>query len=84
MKDHGELRKAPAAAVQNIRNDMYLTSEAIRLMPKTGFSAAELTTMTAFKSAMDQGTRYIPTWVKVSVAIALGLGTMAANGSGLQ
>ena len=29
-----------------------------------------------FKSALDAGTRYIPTWVKVSVAIALGLGTM--------
>ena len=25
---------------------------------------------------MDNGTRFIPTWVKVGVAIALGLGTM--------
>ena len=29
-----------------------------------------------FKSELDHGTRYIPFWVKVSVAIALGLGTM--------
>ena len=76
VREHGELRKVPAAAVQNVRNDMYLTSEALRLMPKTGFSAAETPKVTALKASMDRGTRYIPTWVKVVVAIALGLGTM--------
>ena len=29
-----------------------------------------------YKAALDQSTKFIPTWVKVAVAIALGLGTM--------
>jgi PiT family inorganic phosphate transporter len=29
-----------------------------------------------FKSGIDSATRFIPTWVKVAIAIALGLGTM--------
>jgi PiT family inorganic phosphate transporter len=29
-----------------------------------------------FKRQLDDATRYIPLWVKVAVAIALGLGTM--------
>ena len=31
---YGSLRKVPAAAVQNVRNDMFWSSEAIRLMQK--------------------------------------------------
>jgi PiT family inorganic phosphate transporter len=76
VQEHGAVNLVPAAAVQNVRNEMYLASEAVRLMPKTGFSAAEQATLTAFKNALDASTRFIPTWVKVSVAIALGLGTM--------
>ncbi|MCR8720623.1 inorganic phosphate transporter, partial [Pseudomonas syringae] len=30
----------------------------------------------AFKGQIDSATRFIPTWVKIVVAIALGLGTM--------
>ena len=61
-----------------MRNDMYLTSDAIRVLgPKAqGFSAEELGTLKAFRGDLDGGTRFIPTWVKVSVAVALGLGTM--------
>ncbi len=32
--------------------------------------------LTTYKSELDHATRFIPTWVKVAVAIALGLGTM--------
>ena len=76
VKLNGSVRKIPAAAVQNVRNSMYLADEAIRLMPKAGYSDAEVKTLGAMKSALDQGTRFIPTWVKVAVAIALGMGTM--------
>jgi PiT family inorganic phosphate transporter len=48
VRGHGEMNAIPAAAVPNVRNDMYLVSEA----------------------------KFIPIWVKVAVAIALGLGTM--------
>jgi inorganic phosphate transporter, PiT family len=73
---YGAVAKVPAAAVQNVRNDMYLASEAVRLMQKQDLAGADQGTLTAFKSALDAGTKFIPLWVKVSVAIALGLGTM--------
>ncbi len=76
VQKDGAIRRVPAAAVQNVRNAMYLASEAVRLMPKSGFSAEQQTTVTQFKRALDASTRFIPWWVKVSVAIALGLGTM--------
>jgi PiT family inorganic phosphate transporter len=65
--------------VQNIRNDMYLTSEAIRVLGKdkeSELSAEEKATLAAFKKDLDGSTKFIPTWVKICVAIALGLGTM--------
>ena len=73
---YGAINKVPAAAVQNVRNEMYLASEAVRLMPKDAYTDAEKKVFATFKSELDSGTRYIPFWVKVSVAIALGLGTM--------
>lgn len=76
VRESGAVRKIPAAAVQNVRNSMYLADEAVRLMPKTGFSADEQKTLAAFKGGLDTGTRFIPWWVKVTVAIALGMGTM--------
>ena len=76
VRTDGAITKIPAAAVQNVRNDMYLASEAERLMPKGRYNADELKVFATFKSQLDAGTRYIPFWVKVSVAIALGLGTM--------
>ena len=76
VQEYGAIRKVPAAQVQNVRNDMYLASEAIRLMPKASFDADEQKTLSGFKGKLDQGTKFIPLWVKVVVAIALGLGTM--------
>lgn len=79
VQQYGSLAKVPAAAVANVRNDMYLASESIgsilkneklRLDPKV---KADLT---AFKKQIDAATKFIPLWVKVAVAIALGLGTM--------
>jgi PiT family inorganic phosphate transporter len=57
---------------------MYLTSDAVRIMGGSppGFEAADVGKLKALTSAMNAGTRFIPTWVKVCVALALGLGTM--------
>ncbi|MDM0078458.1 inorganic phosphate transporter [Variovorax sp. J2P1-59] len=79
VKEHGTLAKVPAAAVANVRNDMYLASEAIRFLEKSDavrFDADTLANLKAFKSEIDSATKFIPLWVKVAVAIALGLGTM--------
>ncbi|EMV9186171.1 inorganic phosphate transporter, partial [Escherichia coli] len=75
----GSLARVPAEAMGNVRNDMYLTSEAIRLMDKDkigNFDADTSGKLAAFKGRIDESTRFIPLWVKVAVAIALGLGTM--------
>ncbi|MEA1146321.1 inorganic phosphate transporter, partial [Klebsiella pneumoniae] len=71
--------KVPAEAVGNVRNDMYLTSETIRLMDKDkvgNFDADTQGKLQLFKQQIDNSTRFIPLWVKIAVAIALGLGTM--------
>jgi PiT family inorganic phosphate transporter len=76
---YGSLAKMPAEAVGNTRNDMYLTSEAIRFLMKDSaseLSPDEVKTLNAYKLSLDRATKFIPTWVKVAVAIALGLGTM--------
>ncbi len=74
-----EMKNIPNDKVRNFRNDMYLVSEAIRLMQKNGnpkFSAADTATLANYKKHIDHATRFIPLWVKVAVAMALGLGTM--------
>jgi PiT family inorganic phosphate transporter len=39
-------------------------------------SAGDQASLDAYKKQLDHSTKFIPTWVKVAVAIALGLGTM--------
>jgi len=79
VKDSGTVAKIPAALVSNVRNDMYLAAETIRLLDKSGtsnFDADTQQNLKAFKTELDSATRFIPLWVKIAVAIALGLGTM--------
>jgi PiT family inorganic phosphate transporter len=74
-----EFKAVPAQDQTNIRNSMYLGSEAIRLMEKNhnpAFTAAETAALENYKSKLDKATRFIPDWVKVAVALALGMGTM--------
>jgi PiT family inorganic phosphate transporter len=74
-----ELKNVPNDRVRNFRNDMYLVSEALRLMKKSGkpaISDADNAVLANYKKHVDYSTRFIPTWVKVAVAMALGLGTM--------
>jgi PiT family inorganic phosphate transporter len=76
---YGSLAKLPAEAVGNTRNDMYLVSEALRFLMKdkeADLSAAEIATLNSYKGSLDNATKFIPSWVKIAVAIALGLGTM--------
>jgi PiT family inorganic phosphate transporter len=74
-----EYKSVPASQQTNVRNDMYVASEAIRLMQKTKdpkFTAQENAVLTAYRGKIDKATKFIPGWVKVAVALALGLGTM--------
>jgi PiT family inorganic phosphate transporter len=79
VKQYGSLAKIPAEAVGNTRNDMYLASEAIRTLMKdkeSELSEDDDAALSAYKKSLDEATKFIPTWVKIAVAIALGLGTM--------
>jgi PiT family inorganic phosphate transporter len=79
VDQYGSLAKVPADAVGNTRNDMYLASEALRFLMKdkeNDLSKDEVATLNTYKKSLDSATKFIPLWVKVAVAIALGLGTM--------
>ncbi len=78
VKEYGSIKTVPAAATPNVRNDMYLASDAVRVMGANppGFDAEDMGKLKSLRSSLDSGTKFIPTWVKVSVALALGLGTM--------
>jgi PiT family inorganic phosphate transporter len=80
-------KSVPAQDQTNVRNDMYVAGEAIRLLQKndialagekkqTVFNKDESAALGNYKSKVDKATRFIPDWVKVAVALALGLGTM--------
>jgi PiT family inorganic phosphate transporter len=58
---------------------MCLASETMRHLDKdqsVHFDEPARANLNAFKQELDGATRFMPTWVKVAVAIALGLGTM--------
>jgi len=79
VKAYGDYKSVPANQQTNVRNDMYVTSEALRLMAKTkqpAFTADETAALNNYKAKVDKATKFIPSWVKVAVALALGLGTM--------
>jgi PiT family inorganic phosphate transporter len=79
VDQYHSLAKVPAGSMVNIRNDMYLVSEGLRFVAKDkalNVTDADKKVLGAYKKELDESTKFIPTWVKVAVAIALGLGTM--------
>jgi PiT family inorganic phosphate transporter len=74
-----EFKSVPPKDQTNVRNDMYVASEALRLMQKNhtpSFTPDESAALANYKGKVDKATKFIPGWVKVAVALALGLGTM--------
>lgn len=79
IEESGSLAKVPREKVANVRNNMYLVSETIRILNSGNdahLSAEAVSNLEAFKYEIDNATKFIPLWVKVAVALALGLGTM--------
>jgi inorganic phosphate transporter, PiT family len=79
MALYRDLKAVPQDKVRNFRNDMYVVSEGLRLMQKSGnpkFSTADAAVIKNYKTHIDNATKFIPSWVKVAVALALGMGTM--------
>jgi PiT family inorganic phosphate transporter len=76
---YGTLAGVPQGMHANVRNQMYLASETLQLMEKNGGPAiapADAAVLAKYQGFLSKSTKFIPTWVKVAVALALGLGTM--------
>jgi inorganic phosphate transporter, PiT family len=79
VSGYGNLANVPFNRVGNTRNDMYLAAEAVRNLVKdkeNGLKPEEVAALKTYDKELDTSTKFIPTWVKVVVALALGLGTM--------
>ena len=79
VQQYGSIKKVPAADTPNMRNDMYLVGDALRLIGKSTSAKIDkpgMASLKTFQGQLENGTRFIPLWVKIGVAIALGLGTM--------
>ncbi|WP_266182417.1 inorganic phosphate transporter [Dyella humicola] len=71
------LRSVPQDQMGNVRNDIYLANTVIPLvLTQPGLSTEQTATLTTWKGLGTKAIQFIPLWVKVAVALALGLGTM--------
>jgi PiT family inorganic phosphate transporter len=77
---YGSLGDVPPEMQANVRNQMYLVSATFAQLPKAAaapkINADDSKVIANYKGFLDKSTKFIPTWVKVAVALALGLGTM--------
>ncbi|ENV97329.1 MULTISPECIES: inorganic phosphate transporter [Acinetobacter] len=76
----GNLQDIPEAEVSSLRNDMYLSTTAFKRLDKADqlpkMDEAQAKVVKDYRKNLDSFLQYIPNWVKVAVALALGLGTM--------
>jgi inorganic phosphate transporter, PiT family len=71
------LRAVPQEQMGNVRNDIYLVDAAIPLiLAQPNLTSDQHSSLTTWRGLGVQATQFIPLWVKVAVALALGLGTM--------
>ena len=77
---YGNLKDIPEAEVSLLRNDMYLSTTAFKRLDKAEqlpkMNESQQKVVKEYRKNLDSFLQYIPTWVKVAVALALGLGTM--------
>jgi inorganic phosphate transporter, PiT family len=77
---YASIKDVPEDMVSELRNDMYLGTTAFKRLDKAEalpvMTEAQEKTVDNYRDSLDSFLQYIPTWVKVAVALALGLGTM--------
>ncbi|WBV24149.1 inorganic phosphate transporter [Pantoea piersonii] len=79
LNHSGSMANLPAGQVPALRNEMYLAAETIKHLQADAtlaLPAATRQNLQSLRSALDAATQFIPAWVKIAVALALGLGTM--------
>jgi PiT family inorganic phosphate transporter len=71
------LANVPEAARGPLRSAIYFTAETTgKLVKAHKFTAEESASLADYTKDLNKTTKFIPAWVKVAVALALGLGTM--------
>ena len=78
MKGKKSLSELSTEERRTLRTSLYLVSESLGklLKQKKLTDAADKEAAATLKSRMDKVTKFIPDWVKVAVALSLGMGTM--------
>ncbi|WP_445115197.1 inorganic phosphate transporter [Acinetobacter sp. WZC-1] len=80
VEQYGSLKNIPETEISVLRNDMYLSTTAFKRLDKAkklpALSADQEKVVKEYRKNLDAFLQYIPSWVKVAVALALGLGTM--------
>jgi len=78
MDGHKSLTDLPEAQRSALRTAAYYTAETIGKLSKTRqiSDATESAALADYQDHIEKLTKFIPSWVKVAVALALGLGTM--------
>jgi PiT family inorganic phosphate transporter len=77
IANHQSLAELSESQRSALRTYIYYTGETIgKLIKNHKLSDSEADGLAKYKSALDKTTKFIPIWVKVAVALALGLGTM--------
>jgi PiT family inorganic phosphate transporter len=78
LTQSASIKELPAGERTSLRTDVYVLDEAVGkiLKKKLVTDDAAKKTLGDTKKSLDGLTKYIPLWVKVAVALALGCGTM--------
>ncbi|MFW2176706.1 MULTISPECIES: inorganic phosphate transporter [unclassified Moraxella] len=79
IQKNDNIKQWDGATVSEMRNQMFLSGETIKNIQKNSpneLNPATTKQLKAVQKDIDSATKFIPTWVKVMTAIALGLGTM--------
>ncbi len=78
LDGRNSIRQLDEAERVKLRTNMYLVGETIGKLSKSNLFSdpAEKAAVSKLKSRIEAFTKFIPAWVKVAVALALGLGTM--------
>lgn len=78
LKCHNALKDVPRDARTKLRSDLYLVDEALGKLVKLGRvkDDSDKKVIDGYRKHLSNSTRFIPLWVKIAVALALGIGTM--------
>jgi len=65
VKAYGDYKTVPTNMQSNVRNDMYVTSETLRILAKTkqgNFTKDDSSALDNYKRKVDKATKFIPSW----------------------